>query len=257
MSRGALVALVLGTSLLGGAVGGATATVVGRFVAAPSPATPAASSGDDAAAAANAVIPAVVTLLIPGGGRVGTGSGVVIDAAKGYVATNSHVVETSDPERPVSEVTVVLADGRSLNATVLGNDPRTDVALVKVDGRLPAQATLGLDPVPVGARVIAIGTPGVAGLAPSALTSSVTSGVVSAVGRRLPREGMPGVVFTDMIQTDATIGPGMSGGPLVLVSSRKVIGLNSVRIENQVSYTFAVSATTVKRVVEEILAAQK
>ena len=138
------------------------------------------------------------------------GSGVIIDAAQGLVLTNHHVVEGAD------DVSVTLADGRTLKATFEGSDADTDVALM----RIPAQ---GLTAIPladssqlkVGDFVVAIGNPFGVG-------QTVTSGIVSAVGR----SNLPGVGFQNFIQTDASINPGNSGGALVDLSGR-LVGINT------------------------------
>ncbi|MDH5824938.1 Do family serine endopeptidase [Luteimonas sp. RD2P54] len=138
------------------------------------------------------------------------GSGVIVDAARGYVLTNHHVIQDAD------EVTVTLADGRTLEAEFLGSDAETDVALMRVQAD-------GLTEVPladssmlsVGDFVVAVGNPFGVG-------QTVTSGIVSAVGR----SNIPGVGFQNFIQTDASINPGNSGGALVNLRG-ELVGINT------------------------------
>jgi putative serine protease PepD len=252
----------LASGLAGGIIGAALQQPQPAAAPAPAAATPevrevaTATATTDIAAAANAVIPAVVTVVNRSGSSLGTGSGVVIDKAMGYIVTNSHVVEQARSTRASSDITVLLADGRSMPARVIGNDPSTDVAVLQVAGPLPAEAALSKGAtIPVGSPVIAIGTPGTqtASLA-NALTNTVTSGIVSATGRRIPREDVRGVTLTDLIQTDASIGPGMSGGPLVLVSTKQVIGLTTLLVRGEADLGFAISSATVARVAEELIA---
>ncbi|HEX9871550.1 MAG TPA: trypsin-like peptidase domain-containing protein, partial [Candidatus Tectomicrobia bacterium] len=129
----------------------------------------------------------------------GVGSGVIVDS-RGFVLTNHHVIERAD------EIELTLSDGRSFIGTVIGRDPKTDLAVVKVDAdqELPA-ATLGdSDHIKVGQWAVAIGNP-------FGLGHSLTVGVISGVGR-----GELGLsTFEDYIQTDASINPGNSGGPLL------------------------------------------
>lgn len=256
-SRG-FALFVLISSLASGLTGGVVATALARLGEAPARPSPvvAVATSLDVTAAAEAVMPAVVTVLIGAGATTTSGTGVVIDSARGYIVTSSHVVQLPRSTRPSSDVTILLGDGRTLGATVLGNDVNTDVAVLKADGPLPAQAVLSTDTVPIGAQVIAIGTPGsslTSGSLTNTLSNTVTGGIVSATGRRIPREDVRNVVLTDLIQTDASIGSGMSGGPLVLVSTRQVIGLNTFTIRSEADLGFAISAATVRRVADEII----
>lgn len=156
----------------------------------------------DVAAIAGLVAPAIVRLEV-GGKEQGIGSGVVI-RDDGHVLTNAHVVEGAD------RVDAVLADGRSVRARVVGLDPATDIALVRLEAHGPfVTAMLGsTDTLAVGEPAIAIGSPlGLRG------GSSVTVGVVSALGREIASPKGP--VLYDMVQTDAAIANGSSGGALV------------------------------------------
>ncbi|KAF1692266.1 Do family serine endopeptidase [Pseudoxanthomonas daejeonensis] len=141
------------------------------------------------------------------------GSGVIIDAQRGYVMTNHHVVVGAD------NVSVTLADGRTLKAEFLGSDADTDVALI----RIPAQDLKGLPlgdsgQLRVGDYVVAIGNP-------FGLSQTVTSGIVSAVGR----SGIRGLGYQNFIQTDASINPGNSGGALVNLRG-ELVGINTASL---------------------------
>ncbi|MHC9086713.1 Do family serine endopeptidase [Luteimonas sp. RIT-PG2_3] len=138
------------------------------------------------------------------------GSGVIVDAAKGYVLTNHHVIEGAD------EVTVTLADGRTLQAEFVGSDADTDVALMKIPAENLTAIPLANDSaLQVGDFVVAVGNPFGVG-------QTVTSGIVSAVGR----SNVPGVGFQNFIQTDASINPGNSGGALVNLRG-ELVGINT------------------------------
>ena len=141
--------------------------------------------------------------------EAGLGSGVII-STDGYIVTNNHVVDGA------KEVTVTLADGRELQARVVGRDPQTDVAVIKVSAKdLPAITFAPSRDVEVGDRVLAIGNP-------FGIGETVTTGIVSATGRRA---GL-GLKYEDFIQTDAAINPGNSGGALVDVQGR-LVGINT------------------------------
>jgi serine protease Do len=142
----------------------------------------------------------------------GLGSGVII-SADGYVVTNNHVVDNADT------VTVALNDGREFTAKVVGRDPQTDIAVIKVDAKdLPAVTFADTSKVEVGDRVLAIGNP-------FGIGETVTSGIVSATGRRVGiLQDVQG--YEDFIQTDAAINPGNSGGALVDVDGR-LVGINT------------------------------
>ena len=139
----------------------------------------------------------------------GLGSGVII-SADGYIATNNHVIQGAD------RVTVTLDDGRELSAKVVGRDPQTDIAVIKVEATsLPAITFADSGKTEVGDRAIAIGNP-------FGIGETVTTGIISAKGRR---PGL-GLAYEDFIQTDAAINPGNSGGPLVDLGGR-LIGINT------------------------------
>ena len=143
----------------------------------------------------------------------GQGSGVVIDAGKGLVLTNAHVVDQVDG------VAVTLADGRQLDGTVVGSDPVTDLAVVRLSGRERLQAApLGdSEALEVGDWAIALGSP-------YGLERTVTLGIVSSLHRDINSLGFSDKRL-DLIQTDAAINPGNSGGPLINASG-EVIGIN-------------------------------
>jgi S1-C subfamily serine protease len=202
------------------------------------------------------VLPSVVTVVNkgPGGETQSSGSGVVIDRQRGYVVTNSHVVEQLRSTEANRNVDVILANGTRLGAAVIGNDPYTDVAVLRVQGNLPAQAVLAdTNDVPLGAQVVAIGSPGAD---ERIFQNTVTTGIVSAKGRRLPRSDLRDVILEDLVQTDAAINPGNSGGPLVWASAKQVIGLNTLvfRRGGEEGLGFAISSNTVRRISEELIA---
>ena len=140
----------------------------------------------------------------------GIGSGVIIDAKAGLILTNDHVIKDAQ------SITVILHDKRRYAATVLGQDAQTDLALLEIPGtNLTALAVSPSDEVKVGDIVIAVGNP-------FGLSHSVSTGIVSAIGRT---DQNP-LAYSDLIQTDASINPGNSGGALVN-SAGKLIGINS------------------------------
>ena len=146
----------------------------------------------------------------------GSGSGFIIDAKKGYIATNNHVIEGAQ------KITVSLSDGRNLEAKVIGADPRTDLAVLQISDvtKLTAVNIGDSSKVEVGESVVAIGNPG-----GDEFARSVTTGVISATNRTLDLQGEAGF---DLLQTDAAINPGNSGGPLVNYQGQ-VIGINSAK----------------------------
>ncbi|MEO8957822.1 MAG: DegQ family serine endoprotease [Rudaea sp.] len=168
------------------------------------------------------------------------GSGVIIDADKGYVLTNNHVVEGADA------ISVTLHDGRTLKAQVVGTDPETDVAVIQI----PAQNLVALpmadsSKLQVGDFVVALGDP-------FGLGQTVTSGIVSA----LNRTGLRGLGYQNFIQTDASINPGNSGGPLVNLRG-ELVGINSMIYSpsgGNVGIGFAIPSNLAADVMRQLIA---
>lgn len=167
----------------------------------------------------------------------GGGSGVII-APDGYVLTNSHVVRSGE------RIEVRLQDGRTLAGQILGDDPHSDLALVQIpESGLPAAALGDSSSLRVGQLVIAIGNP-------LGFQASVTAGVISALGRALRAE--TGRLIENVIQTDAALNPGNSGGPLV-DSRGHVIGINTAIIAGSQGICFAIPVNTAKWVISQLI----
>jgi S1-C subfamily serine protease len=186
---------------------------------------------------ADALRPAVVNLRVGRGQRVGTGSGVLF-SPEGYLLTNHHVVGDSDKAR------VRLHDGQEVSGRVVGNDPWTDLALVRADGGSFPYARLGDSAaLRVGQLVVAIGSP-------LGFESTVTAGVVSAIGRTL--RSITGHLVDNVIQTDAALNPGNSGGPLV-DSRGQVVGINTAVIQPAQGICFAIPINMAKHILPSLL----
>lgn len=177
----------------------------------------------------------------------GAGTGFVWDQ-KGHVVTNYHVVESATS----SHVKVTLKDGRSIDAKIIGTEPRRDIAVLKLKDtkNLPLGFSTQLadsSKLQVGQKTVAIGNP-------FELSHTLTTGVVSALGRSVPSPAQ-GIMNREMIQTDAAINPGNSGGPL-MDSRGYLIGMNTSiysQSGNSAGVGFAVPVNTIRRVVEQIV----
>ena len=171
----------------------------------------------------------------------GLGSGIIMTTS-GYVLTNNHVVENAD------EITVIMSDNREYPAELIGRDALTDVAVVKIDGDNLHPIPIGdSDGIRIGEWVLAVG-------APLDLRSTVTSGIVSAIGRSLDIIGSD-LSVEDFIQVDAAINPGNSGGALVSLEG-KLIGINTaIATKNRgfVGYGFAIPINLAKKVMDDIV----
>lgn len=189
------------------------------------------------------VSPAVAHIEVKGerAGRAaaGSGSGVVV-SPDGIILTNNHVVEGA------SQIRLTLGDGRTFKARVLGKDPDTDIAVLRgeTSETLPVAILADSKRVRPGQIAIAIGNP-------LGFQSSVTAGIVSAVGRSLRASN--GRLIGDVIQTDASLNPGNSGGPLAS-SAGQVIGINTAMISGAQGICFSVAANTARHVLSQIIA---
>lgn len=189
------------------------------------------------------------------------GSGFLV-SSDGYILTNNHVVEDADA------ITVQLEDRRSFEATLVGGDPTTDVAVIKVEGNdLPTLSLGDSDGARVGEWVLAVGNPGFRSVGgPTSFNHTVTAGIVSFKGRPLgiignelrndpESEAAAQYAIEDFIQTDAVINPGNSGGPMVNLDGQ-VIGINSA-IASQSGYYqgygFAIPISLARRVMEDLI----
>src|ERR1700693_796885 len=193
--------------------------------------------------------PAVVGLTIHAGGangrpRGGTGSGVVV-APDGLILTNSHVAGAGSTASSSARTEVTTPEGQHLTARLVGDDPDTDLALIRIvePVTLPAAPLGDSKKLKRGQLVIAIGNP-------LGFESTVTTGVVSALGRSL--RSRTGRLIDDVIQTDAALNPGNSGGPLVS-SHGEVVGVNTAVIMGAQGICFAVAANTASFVLGELV----
>jgi len=167
------------------------------------------------------------------------GSGVIVDAKKGYVLTNNHVIARAD------EIAVGLKDGRSLQAKLIGTDPDTDLAVIQIPAEdLTALQLADSDKLQVGDFVVAVGNP-------FGLGQTVTSGIVSALGRT----GLRGLEYQNFIQTDASINPGNSGGALINLRG-ELVGINSAIFTpsgGNVGIGFAIPSSMARYVMDQLI----
>ena len=166
------------------------------------------------------------------------GSGVIVDAEKGYVLTNNHVIQGAD------DISVTLSDGRSFDAEVIGTDPDTDLAMIRIPAEdLDALEFADSNELRVGDFVVAVGNP-------FGLGQTVTSGIVSALGRSAFR----GLEFQNFIQTDASINPGNSGGALINLRGQ-LVGINSAIFTpsgGNVGIGFAIPSAMAQNVMQQL-----
>jgi S1-C subfamily serine protease len=186
--------------------------------------------------------PRVASLRVPQEGSRGAQSqgSAVVFTPDGFLLTNAHVVGTS------SRGTALFSDGTTVPFTVVGADPLSDLAVLRAHGGTPAPAQLGeADDLVVGQLVVAVGSP-------LGLAGSVTAGVVSALGRSLPtRSGSAARLVEDVIQTDAALNPGNSGGALADARSR-VVGINTAVAGLGLGLAVPVNATT-RRIIAALM----
>ncbi|MDN3517013.1 DegQ family serine endoprotease [Aquisalimonas lutea] len=170
------------------------------------------------------------------------GSGVIVDADEGYILTNHHVIANAD------QITVGLQDNREFEAEVIGSDPETDIAVIRIDANNLEEATLGdSDTLRTGDYVLALGNP-------FGLDHTVTSGIVSGLGRSLSGRASQARI-QDFIQTDASINPGNSGGALVDLNG-DVVGINTAilsRSGGNIGIGFAVPINMAQTVMEQLI----
>jgi len=257
--RGALIGTIVAALVLGAAGGAGTVLALRNTDAAPAArGTAGTATVCDSVHIAHTVLPSVVTVSVqtPGGGSGGVGSGEVI-RKDGYIVTNNHVIS---PAVGGGSISVTFSDGTSEPAELTGRDPRSDLAVLKVaeHAGLTVLPFADSDHVAVGQPVVALG-------APLGLSSTVTSGIVSALDRNVPVPSDNGTttVLVGAIQTDAAINPGNSGGALVDCSGH-LVGVNTAiaTVPNEagqsgggsVGIGFAVPANLAGHVARQIIA---
>ncbi|HEY0166653.1 MAG TPA: trypsin-like peptidase domain-containing protein [Jatrophihabitans sp.] len=263
-----LLITALLAALLGGGVGGGVVAIAERdqgdsvnigLRITNATGAPAAQLDGTIGAAAAKIRPSVVTIGVSGGQESGTGSGVII-RQDGYILTNDHVVSIGNG---TGDLQVMLADGRSASAKIIGRDPSDDLAVIKVEGlsNLPAATFAKSSSLSVGQTVVAVG-------APLGLSDTVTSGIVSNLSRPVRAGDQAQAVFA-AVQTDAAINPGNSGGPLVDLNG-SVVGINAaiatessggLQIPGQqagnIGIGFAIPSDEASRIASELIATGK
>jgi len=170
--------------------------------------------------------------------RTSLGSGVIIDGKLGFVLTNNHVIEKA------TSIHVTLNDEREFEASIVGMDPDSDLAVLKIqsDGTLPAIQMGNSDDIMIGESVIAIGNP-------FGFSHTVTTGVISAVNRSLKSADR---IYHEFIQTDASINPGNSGGPLLNIDG-ELIGINTAIFAEAQGIGFAIPINRAKRIINDLI----
>jgi putative serine protease PepD len=245
--------------LLAGAVAGALVIggVAGGFIATSGGSSSASATGSvcNASTVANNVLPSIVTIQVRSGTTGGTGSGEVI-RNDGYILTNNHVISAAAEGGSIS---VLFSDGSTMPATLTGRDPQADLAVIKVNTskKLPTITFGSSSNVEVGQPVVVLG-------APLGLSSTVTSGIVSALDRTIEVPGDKGetALLASAVQTDASINPGNSGGAMTNCSGQ-LIGVPSAGASvpsssgessgGSVGLGFAIPVSTAETISNEII----
>jgi len=254
----AVIALVL-AAVIGGVAGGLIVRATwgpgnGNSEAASAPGSNGTSAACPAAKVADQALPSVVTIRASNGREGGSGSGVVIRPG-GYILTNNHVISVVANGGALS---VLRSDGETTDATIVGRDPLTDLAVIK------AKADSGLPPITLGeSGSLQVGEPIVALGSPLGLTSTVTAGIVSALNRyvRVPSENGQSAHLVGAIQTDASINPGNSGGALVDCHAR-LVGVNTAGASlseagGSIGLGFAIPIDLAEGIASELIAGGK
>jgi len=220
-SRGRGAGWLLVAALAGGLVGGLLVGFAGGLIGPSSTST--ATGSCVSTEVASRVLPSIVTVRAITSQGSGNGTGELIRPG-GYVLTNDHVISAAVPD---GRLVVQYTDGSTSDATLVGRDPATDLAVIKADDGAPGRPLIALG----SSGTLLVGQPVVALGAPLGLYSTVTHGIVSALDRYVPVPGANGVThhLIDAIQTDASINPGNSGGALVDCAGR-LVGVNSAII---------------------------
>lgn len=248
------VVLALACGVVGGVIAYAIDSPSSRS-ASPSTSVAGAPASCSVAAVAKKDLPSVVTITVTSSAGTATGSGSII-RSDGYILTNNHVIAGAASGGSIS---VLFSDGRSAAATIVGRDPLTDIGVIKVSGES------GLRAISLGSSsAVLVGEPVIAFGAPLGLSSTVTSGIVSALDRTIAVEGENSrpALLMDALQTDAAINPGNSGGALVNCSGQ-LIGVPSANVSvpsssgesngGNIGLGFAIPVDLAQREAEEII----